>query len=179
MSTTQKTESEREEKLLQERTRKFAENLGDELNKGHHMVPLLSFFIGSERYGVLVDLVSEVKNAGQLTTVPGTKREIAGLINIREEVRPVLYLNRILGVPDVEGESSVIFSKNFIGFLVQSVEKVDFYDEATFDTSLNEKNQTLGKYIKGIIPKTMTIIDFEKIISDLHGIENNKNERSL
>jgi purine-binding chemotaxis protein CheW len=57
--------------------------------------------IGAARYGVALPQVSEAIGGATCAPIPGAPPEVAGLIQIRGEVRPVLDVGRILGLPQL------------------------------------------------------------------------------
>ncbi len=85
--------------------------------------------IGSGRYGIALAEISEVTGGSTCAPVPGAPPEVAGLIQIRGEVRPVLNAARILGVPaDGSGDSKIILllrrGSREIGVQVDEVEDI-------------------------------------------------------
>jgi purine-binding chemotaxis protein CheW len=59
--------------------------------------PVLVFQVAGERYSVPLDQVAEVIPLQALTPVPGLPKHIAGVINVRGEIRPVISLRVLLG----------------------------------------------------------------------------------
>jgi chemotaxis signal transduction protein len=57
---------------------------------------LLVFRSGGDRYGVLLSDLVEVADNIKLAVVPGAPPWVAGLINLRGEVRPVYHLAKLL-----------------------------------------------------------------------------------
>ena len=85
--------------------------------------------IGAVRYGIAVPEVSEVTADSTCAPVPGAPPEVAGLIQVRGEVRPVLNAGRVLGVPaDDSVDSKIILllrrGSREIGIQVDEVEDI-------------------------------------------------------
>jgi chemotaxis signal transduction protein len=85
--------------------------------------------IGAARYGISLPEISEVTDGSTCAPVPGAPPEVAGLIQVRGEVRPVLNAGRILGAPDDHsGDSKVILllrrGSREIGLQVEEVEDI-------------------------------------------------------
>ena len=56
--------------------------------------------IGGARYGIALPEIAEVTGGSTCAPVPGAPPEVAGLIQVRGEVRPVLNAGHILGVSE-------------------------------------------------------------------------------
>lgn len=85
--------------------------------------------IGSARYGIALPDIVEVTGGSTCAPVPGAPPEVVGLIQVRGEVRPVLDVGRILGVPeDDSGGSKCILllrrGSREIGVQVDGVEDI-------------------------------------------------------
>jgi purine-binding chemotaxis protein CheW len=55
--------------------------------------------IGTQRYGFQLAAVAEVIPNPQCTPLPGAPSEVAGVIQVRGEIRPVCELSQVLGLP--------------------------------------------------------------------------------
>ncbi len=67
------------------------------------MTQLSTFVIGKYLFGVDVSMVQEVVRLQQLTPVPLSRPDIAGLINLRGEVLTAIDLRARLGLPPSDG----------------------------------------------------------------------------
>jgi purine-binding chemotaxis protein CheW len=61
---------------------------------------IVSFRLGGEEYGVEITRVKEIILLGEITRVPQTPAYIRGLINLRNNVIPVVDLRLRFGMPD-------------------------------------------------------------------------------
>lgn len=68
------------------------------------MTQLSTFHVGRYLFGVDVSLVQEIVRLQEITPVPLSKPEIAGLINLRGEVLTAIDLRARLGLPPAEGD---------------------------------------------------------------------------
>jgi purine-binding chemotaxis protein CheW len=68
---------------------------------------VLVFRVGAGRYAVALSQVAEVVLQPKVTPVPGSPDEIAGLIQVRGEIRPLYHLRRLLALPDEIEEVAV------------------------------------------------------------------------
>ena len=82
------------DELLRERARTLAGRERQEVDGG---TPYLVFLLASERYALPLARLAGVVKIDRLTVVPGCAPELAGLLNVRGEVRPIYDLQRLLG----------------------------------------------------------------------------------
>ncbi len=64
--------------------------------------------LGSERYAVGIEHVSEVTEAGGIVPVPGAGPLIAGVFDLRGEIVPVVRLRELIGAPAGEARRTVV-----------------------------------------------------------------------
>jgi chemotaxis signal transduction protein len=71
--------------------------------------PFLIFRLAGRRYGIDLGAVVEIVAAPPCAPVPGAPDKVAGVMQLRGEIRPVFELTRILGLPDLDpGEPYVV-----------------------------------------------------------------------
>jgi purine-binding chemotaxis protein CheW len=77
-------------------------------------IPILIFHLGERRYGLELSRLVEVIPHPRCTPVPGGPPQLAGVIQIRGEIRPVWELSRLLNLPDAPAEEpySVLLLRN-------------------------------------------------------------------
>src|SRR5712692_10159714 len=81
----------------------------------------LVFELGRELYALPANQVHEVRPLGLLTRLPGTPAFLAGLINVRGRIIPVVDLRPLLGMPTDSPSTSVVLvahRSGHIGLLV-------------------------------------------------------------
>lgn len=64
----------------------------------------VSFWIGGQLLGVPVSIVQEVLNPQDIARTPRSRREIAGLLNLRGQIVTAVSLRRRLQLPDLDSE---------------------------------------------------------------------------
>lgn len=141
------------DELLRERARTLANRERQEVDTG---TPYLVFLLASERYALPLAGLAGVVKIDRLTAVPGSAPELAGLLNVRGEVRPIYDLKRLLG-RDGEEESwtnslalLTTLSGLAIGLKVSEVEgllkvssRVDERATSSYSTGRTETGVTL------------------------------------
>jgi purine-binding chemotaxis protein CheW len=143
----------------------------------------LSFFLGSEEYGIEILKVQEIIGMMMVTRVPRTPDFVRGVINLRGKVIPIVDLRAKFGMESVEqtDETCIIVVKTDgieIGIVVDRVSEVldiaakDIDDTPSFGIDLNTD------FIVGIGKsgsKVKILLDIDKVLSaqdasDLHAI---------
>lgn len=82
-------------RLFNERAQRLSQPPGNVSEAGIGNAALLIVFrLGDERYAVPLSDVVEVIRAAKVTPIPGAHRSIAGVIQVRGEIRPVYNLPR-------------------------------------------------------------------------------------
>lgn len=87
------------------------------------------FKLGQEEFGVDILKVREIVRMETITHVPQTPVSVAGVVNLRGNVIPVINLPRKLGIPDKELDEKariIVFfiGDKLIGMIVDCVERV-------------------------------------------------------
>lgn len=142
------------------------------------VVQLISFSIGSERFGVEILVIQEIIMMSSITEIPNSPDFVEGVINLRGNIIPVLDLRkrlRLRGAPRTEGFKPgtrilvVEIDESVTGFIVDSVAKV-----ITVPTSRISPPPDIvvagvqSQYISGVVhldEGILIILDFRKILS--------------
>jgi purine-binding chemotaxis protein CheW len=93
------------------------------------MLQLVSFRLGTQRYAVDILKVQEIDNMKEITNIPNVPSYLAGAINLRGKVIPVLSLRSKFGMEknngDEHGKIVIIDIKGVVmGIIVDSVSDV-------------------------------------------------------
>lgn len=133
----------------------------------------LSFFLGSEEYGIEILKVHEIIGMMPITPVPRTPEYIKGVFNLRGKVIPTVDLRLKFGMPSVEqtDETCIIVVQTHgieMGIIVDKVSEVlsingqDIEDAPSFGSSVNTD------FILGIgkaAGKVRLLLDIDKVLS--------------
>ncbi len=97
-----------DEERVREVLRSRAERLARPLEEGPpaDQTEVLVFRAGEERYGLDLRQLAAVVPSPLCSRVPGGSGKLAGVIQVRGEVRPVWDLRRVLGLPPAEAATS-------------------------------------------------------------------------
>lgn len=145
---------------------------------GQNRLELLLFGLGGHQmYGINVFKVQEVIQCPALTAVPKAHRIVRGIANMRGRTITILDLGMAIGKQPIEQtkDQFVIvteYNRTIQGFLVSSVDRI---------VNMNWKDilpppKGVGKHnfmtaVTKIDEKLVEIIDVEKVLADMVGIE--------
>ena len=123
-------------------------------------VPVLAFGIGAERYGLPLRDLEAVLPFANCTPVPGGRAELLGVTNVRGEVRSVLDLRRLLGLPEgpAGGAGYILLVRHgdqVVGLRVDTLEKA----VRVAPGSLVAAAEPLGRFVKGLTPDRVIVLD--------------------
>jgi purine-binding chemotaxis protein CheW len=95
----------------------------------HNLEHIVVFKLGEEEYGIEINNVQEINRMCDITHFPGAPAFIAGMVNLRGDIIPLLNLRRLFAVPDTgsynESQFIVVeFGRKKIGILIDSASEV-------------------------------------------------------
>lgn len=90
---------------------------------------IVGFMLGREHYGLDIMGVEEIIRMMEITPVPRAPHFVEGIINLRNQIIPVIDLRKRLKMPPIEGSEStrIVVMKmesRRLGFIVDKVEEV-------------------------------------------------------
>ena len=114
-------------------------------------LPLLTFRLGEARYALLIEDVVEVAAMVEMLTLPTERPEIAGYINRRGNILPLIDLRMVFKQPTSPITSAGVFivvagGNKQMGLVVDVVEQVDYVDALQLSDA-----STSSPYLYGII----------------------------
>jgi purine-binding chemotaxis protein CheW len=146
-------------RVYRERADRFSQPLPHTGQSGSES--LLVFRFGESRFGIPLASVAEVSAHPKIAPVPGAPPEIAGLIQVRGEVRPVWDLRPTLNLASAAdfdwNAAQIILLRNGaheIGILVDRVE-----DVVSLDRHLQTPASTVG------LPGSWVTEDFTTVLN--------------
>jgi purine-binding chemotaxis protein CheW len=131
---------------------------------------LVTFRVENSRIAFPVNLVQRVIWALRITPVPGQNRKFKGVINVEEEVIPIIDLRHILGMRECDLEVDddiVIVDTSFgqLGMIADRVEGVEHYLESQLSPA-GEQLESLASSVLRLDDGLVVIIDPSKLISE-------------
>ncbi len=73
---------------------------------------LLVFWVEADRFALPLSIVTEVLAGLPIAAVPGAPPNVAGVIQVRGEIRPVFHLNRLLETASAEQQDTVLLVRH-------------------------------------------------------------------
>jgi purine-binding chemotaxis protein CheW len=144
---------------------------------GQNAVPVLMLALSKERYAIDLPDVIEVLAAVRPTPVPGIAPVFAGVINVHGEIRPVLDLRRLLGMPALGRETAgsvplarVILLRRHgreLGLQIDSVEQIRWIGPGEMERA---GNGSVGSspFIKGSTQDLLMLLSTDALFAELH-----------
>ena len=146
-----------------------------EVKTTEETVQLIVFDLAYEEYGVGIDDIKEIIRTGEITQIPDSPEFIAGVINVRGNIIPVLDLSEMF-LFDMKGEEEskhIIVTEqgeNTFGLMVDEVTEVLRVEVDEIKPAPKViKSKMHGDYLKGVVPlkdRLVTLLDFQKMLSD-------------
>ncbi|MEW5728097.1 MAG: chemotaxis protein CheW [Pseudomonadota bacterium] len=159
------------EHVLKLRARRLARVRAADRDEGPLGQAVLCFRVLGETYAVPLDDLAEVMPLSAWTPVPGQAQHLLGVVNVRGEIRPILDLHAMLGLPRPEtGERGhVAFLKagggREVGLRVDALDRIAFIDPATLTRPHEAANGLPQRFVAGITPDTLILLDVRQVLA--------------
>jgi two-component system chemotaxis response regulator CheV len=147
------------------------ENRNILLESGTNELEFVEFCVNDLYCGVNVAKVREIIRKPALRSIVGSPASVAGMINLRDNVLPVIDLCQILGQQAEEAANQVLileFNRVMIGVLVNSVSRIYRISWKQVEAPSLAAS---GAYITGLVKmdgRIILILDFERILAELY-----------
>lgn len=130
----------------------------------------LVFTLGAERYAIELQFLAEVLPFRKCTPVPGAPHELAGVINLRGEVRPVLDVARLLAIPNIASSAPgflVLLRKQGreVALKVDQVEQIRLFRSDEFVEPSQSGADRVARYLKAVTRDTVMLLSAEELLS--------------
>jgi purine-binding chemotaxis protein CheW len=127
--------------------------------------PSVIFCVGEEHYAIELKEVAEVLTCTGCTHVPGTPSRFLGVMNVHGELRSVLDLTAMLGLPPkADAASGLVLMLRYqgqgIGLKVDRVEEL----REIRPEEITPAHQ--GKFVRGLVSGTLLLLDTEQILAE-------------
>jgi chemotaxis signal transduction protein len=135
-------------------------------------VPVLVIAVEGKRYAVDLEHLAEITGSVVCTPVPGLAGALLGLTSLHGEIRPVLDLVSLLGIPRQGAADrkpgAVVFLRgrqSEIGIAVQKLEGLKTLDASQLETSVQDGAGMPRRYIKAITRDMLAVIDIPALLA--------------
>jgi chemotaxis signal transduction protein len=124
----------------------------------------LVFRVGSERYAMDLREVREVAETPQITPVPDSPKELAGVINVRGHIEPVWETSLLLGLgaPADRGSRYAVLLRR--GGLPGALRVDELLDVRPLGSQQWQPSQEASSYAKGVTADMITLIEGEALL---------------
>jgi len=115
---------------------------------------VLTFYVGSEQYGIDILAVQEIRHYEQPTRIANSSLRLLGVMNLRGIIMPVVDLRRMLNRPDDKGSTTVTIVVNVtgrtVGLVVDAVSEVVALDRGQIHARPCTAGQATSEFIVGL-----------------------------
>ncbi len=135
------------------------------------MLDVLEFRLAQERYAVETRFVREVYPLKDLTPLPGTPPFVAGIVNVRGRILPVVDLKKFFDLPengltDLHCLIQVREDDLELGLLADVVVGVRAIPTGTLQASLPTLTGIRGDFLKGVTDECLVVLDLARLLAD-------------
>ena len=133
---------------------------------------VLEFGLGKERYAVQTEFVREVCLVQELTPLPCTPAFVAGIVNVRGQILPVLDLRRLLGLvagPVAVGPRVAILVRGAgleLGMLADQITGVRKVRRAEVQPVPLTLTRPRDRYLLGVTNGCLVVLDLARMLAD-------------
>jgi purine-binding chemotaxis protein CheW len=160
-------ERERQQSELEKRLRQRAQQYvtaSDDVPADADVYRLLTFSLGSERYGLDVSIIRGVRTVTRVTRVPGVPAFYRGVVNVRGRIISVLDLRLFfdLSVLDTPPPREIVLVEAhdlYIALAADHIEDVQNIPHAAVEP-------TDGDYTHGVTMGRLVVLDGERLFRD-------------
>jgi len=134
----------------------------------------VTFRVGTAEYVVPAAQVLHLESFQSATHVPGAPSYVAGLVQVRGRVVPVVDLRKRFGLPATEHELAhrivvVQVGSRIAGLLVDAAREVIRLDEATFQDAPELIKQQANGFVNGVVTvagRLFLLADVQRLIGE-------------
>jgi purine-binding chemotaxis protein CheW len=135
------------------------------------MLELLEFGLASERYAVECQYVEDVQPLRDLTPLPCTPAFLAGIVNVRGRIVPVLDLKKFFELPErglTDLHRTIIVRGHDleIGLLADVIVGTRSIPAESLQPSLPTLTGIRAGYLKGVAEGCLVVLAVDRILSD-------------
>ena len=152
-------------------------------------VQFIAFFVGTQEYGVHIELIREIKGWMPVTPLPNTPFYVLGVVNLRGAVIPIYDLRARFGLGRVEVTKTSVtmilkVDDKTMGLLVDGVSEIMTISVEAVRPTPHLEVRTTAHIFKGLVnlnDRVIALLDMEKIFDvslEINGIQKEKAHES-
>lgn len=154
------------------------DNFVEEVNIGK-ILHVVEFLLLPERYGIESHFISEVILLKELTPIPGVPSFVSGVTNVRGKIVSIVNLKTFLGLVTkgiTELNKTILINYNGMefGIIADAIIGIRSVDEKTLSPAPVTIQSDSAKFVKGITPDGMIILDGVHLLSETTIVVNQK-----
>lgn len=155
--------------ILKERAQELA-RIPEQAKTDVHLVELVEFTLGHERYAFPSFAVREVFHLTEITALPSLPPFVLGVTNVRGRIISVIDIRRMLEFGDsglTNLNRAIILSAAGMEIAVLADDVVGVYasDADTWQTTLPTLTGKRGDYLKGVTHDRVVVFDAERLLT--------------
>ena len=173
---------EQKRKILADRAKMLAQPISEADEQPGDTLRVIAFHIGDETYAFPAASVFSVNKSIPVTPVPCVPNFVAGITNLRGHIRSVVNLADFLGLNvQIDGESQaddyIVVAQHDdieVAFRVSGLDEVTDIPIDDIKARPLNPNSRANKYIAGIVPGGLILLDLAAIFTDERFIVNDE-----
>lgn len=144
-----------------------------EIKEQDDILQLVSFRIGNEEFAVDILKVNEIIRILDITKIPNSPAHVAGVVNLRGKVIPVVELRVKMGLPLIENDSNtriivVELNNKTVGFKVDLVNEVLRIPKAITENPPELATGINSEYITSVAKienRLLILLDLDRLLT--------------
>lgn len=138
----------------------------------------LSFYLGSEAYGIDILRVQEIRGWESVRTLPDAPKHVKGVLDLRGIIVPIIDLRIRFGTPEPEYQTTTVViivavksqqGQQLVGVVVDGVSDVLDASEAEIKSPPRIAGTVGQQYLQGMVSLErgmVVLVDIDKMLSD-------------
>jgi len=159
-----------QKKILKARARTIAQEPPAEVDP-EEQIAIIEFLLVYERYAIELSYVREVCSLKDLTSLPGTRPFVVGIINIRGQIVSIIDMKKFFDLPEkglTDLNKVIVLGNNLMtfGLLVDAVGNVHRISLQDLQPSLPTLTGIRQQYLQGVTSDRLIVLDAARILAD-------------
>ncbi len=138
----------------------------------------VGFRVGQQSYGLPIETVREIVRPPEITAVPQSPKHVAGVMNLRGRILPVIDLRTRFSVPPENSTKNrvlvISLQGKLVGLLVDAASEVLKIAPESVEPSPKLFGESNEGYVKGVakhLGRLVILLDANKLLPEMEGAE--------